>query len=311
MSTIFLKTETAANLAWATVCEGMNSFYEESDPGFTPKYEPIQDQEQRINAFVKIQSKVRVYKDDSGNLSIGVTAPVPGQTLGTKSIDMDVVKESLGSCEALYFGYNFTEEAASQSDTISKSTFFGRNSLDNRMYDFVNGEYLPDGEVNSAVWMVFYKIKDTDIYYCILNNNLVELNQSIDFSNDTDSFYALTTFDGSFKNCVFKPSVTDAQFVGSNIIATSSDTFTLDMFGWSKIHMVAGTKTLIPDSKLPDFDLQVQSSTTFTQNKNKIEVDMTDKQVATLSYRWITGTDLDFLQPESETLRYDFVVIKV
>ena len=213
----------------------------------------------------------------------------------------------------VYFGYIFSEEKHTQMQVVEKTTYFGRNTVNNRLTNFEsNTEY--DSNIASAIWMAFYKIKNCDIYYCILNDNLLDstiIKQAdgdvVSFKDTDDKYVLLNTHDGNFKSSVFSPLVDfRANFVGPNIIAANTFRFELDVFGKSKLHIF--NKALIKDKDLPELDLVVDCSCKTTINKNRILVDLEDKQTATLSYRWITGTELDY---SNETLRYDFIIVRV
>ena len=162
--------------------------------------------------------------------------------------------------------------------------------------------------------MAFYKIKNCDVYYAVLNDNLVDSTiirqeiEKVDFSQDEDKYCLINTNDGNFKEAVFKPSVTGGQFFGKNIIIADGDTVTVDVFGLSKFHNINGS--FLQDKDLPAIDMEVSCSTEHTIVKNKITVDLTDTNMATLSYLWVTGTELDFMASDDEKIRYDFVILK-
>ena len=172
-----------------------------------------------------------------------------------------------------------------------------------------------DTNLSLAIWMAFYKIKNCDIYYCIINDNLLDstiikedLTDIVSFKNEPDHYCVLTSHDGNFKNSVFSPTVdSKAKIIGENIIVTESPLFVLDVFGDSRLHMM--NRAIIPDEKLPEAELDVQCSLKTTINKNRILVDLEDKTGGTLVYQWITGTDLDYTYHEA--LRKEFVIIKI
>lgn len=315
MSTFFFNTENAINSSWADVAEGLNSYYAGPNPGLTPlDRSGITDQEQQISSYVKIDRKIGLFFSPDGKMVISMASPVEGQTLGIKEIDFTSVKYILDAgVKVVYLGYLFKEESVPQNKVIEDTCFFGRRVIDNRLTNFDTDEDI-EGNVSAALWMAFYKIKDCDIYYVVLNDNLIESSvmrssqSQPDLRGETEVFEFINSHDGSLKDAVFAPDVDpDSKFFGSNIIIATGDTVEIDVFGYSQLHKIAGRR--LKDSELPDADIEIECSSTYTKTKNRILVDL-DKPITTISYRWVTGTELDYLASKSEQLRYDFVILK-
>lgn len=315
MSTFFFNTENSVNQAWADVAEGLNSYYAGPNPGLQPiDLGGITDHEQQISSYVKIDRKIGLYFSPDGELVVSMAAPVEKQTVGIKKLDFSKIKEVLESgVKTVYCGYIFKEEAVAQNKVVEETCLFGRNTQDNRLTNFETSEDI-DGNISAAVWMAFYKIKDCDMYYVVLNDNLIEssvMRQSHsqpDLRAGKDVFEFINSHDGSFKNAVFAPSLDEtSKFFGENIIISTGDKVEVDVFGFSQLHKIAGEK--MKDSKLPKIDLEVESSGKYTVKGNRITVTL-DNNITTLSYRWVTGTELDYLASNKEQVRYDFVILK-
>ena len=317
MSLIVFKTENSVSKSWSAVCEGLTSRYVGplSEWGSLNSLGGITDYDQKINSFVKIGNKIGLHKSPEKSLAIAVASPAPGQTLGTKHLDIDFIKSQLDcGIKVVYFAYNFQEEAMSQTDVVEKTTYFGRNNTTGNLTNLETQEEIMTN-VSFAIWMAFYKIKDCDIYYCIINDNLLDstiikedLEDIVSFKNEPDRYYVLNSYDGNFKTSFFNPTVDQrGKLIGKNIIATDKIRFEIDVFGLSKFHNLAGKQ--ISDEQLPTPDLVVESSLKTTINKNRILVDLEGKSVGTLSYQWVTGTELDYM--ENEALKYDFVIVKI
>jgi hypothetical protein len=318
MSYIFFKTENSVSKSWGDVAEGLNSRYvgPHSDWLNTPDYRGgVTDYEQKINSFVKIGSKLGLYKSPEKSLAIAVTSPNPGQTMGVKHLDIPFIKSQLEyGIPCVYFGYNFNEESPTQTAVVEKTSYFGRNPLVGNLCNLETKEEFKEN-ISVAIWMAFYKIKNCDIYYCIINDNLLDstiikedLSDIVSFKNEPDLYCVLTSHDGNFKDSVFNPTVDKrAKLIGDNIIVTDTFRFEIDLLGESRLHMM--NRSIIPDSKLPDIELDVHCSLKTTINKNRVLVDLEDKSGGTLICQWITGTDLDYTYHES--LRREFVIIKI
>lgn len=315
MSTFFFNTENAVNPAWADVAEGLNSYYAGPNPGMSEiDLGGITDQEQQISSYVKIDRKLGLYFSPEGNLVISMATPVEGQTLGTKKIDFAKVKETLASgVKTVYLGYIFKEEAVAQNTVVEETILFGRNNLDNRLTNLETGDIV-EGNVSAAIWMAFYKIKNCDIYNVVLNDNLIESsvlrmsNCQPDLRHGDDVFEFINSHDGNFKEAVFAPSVAEpANIFSDNIIVTTDDTVEIDVFGKSQLHKIAGR--ILKQSELPPADIEVSCSASFDMEGSKITVSL-ENAITTISYRWVTGTELDYLSSKKERVRYDFVIIK-
>ena len=317
MSTIIFNTENNISKSWADVAEGLNSRYlgKKEDWRTTAEYlRDIKDHDQQINSYVKITNKIGLYKADGEPLAIAVTSPIPGQTLGVKNLNLELIKSKLNSgISVVYFGFAFTEESVSQTDVIQKSTYFGRDLSTNSLVNLETDTAL-EGNIKAALWMAFYKIKDCDIYYVVINDDLVDsaiIRQEFSTGNlveENDTYSILNTQDGNFKEAIFAPGLdSNAYFIGKNIIATTKSTFELDVFQQSHLHKII--KDRISDEDLPAADITIESSVDASINKNRITVDLGKKSTATLSYKWWTGTEIEF--SKNEELKYDFVIIKV
>lgn len=315
MSTFFFNTENSINSSWADVAEGLNSYYAGPNPGLNQiDIGGITDHEQQISSYVKIDRKIGLYLSPEGKIVLSMSTPIEGQTMGIKELDFSKIKEVLeDGVKVVYCGYIFKEETVSQNKVVEETCLFGRNLMDNRLTNFETEEDI-DGNVSAAVWMAFYKIKDCDIYYVVINDNLLESSvmrmskSQPDLRHGEDVFEFINSHDGSFKEAVFAPSLDEnSKFFGENIIITSDNEVEVNVFGMSQLHKIAGK--WLKDSELPAINLEVESSGVAKIDGNRIKVAL-DNTVTTLSYRWVTGTELDFLASKKEQVRYDFVILK-
>lgn len=315
-SYFFIKTEPSVNKTWADVCEGMNSYYAGPDFGLNETdLGGYTSQEQQVYTYIKIDRKLGLYKTEDNKLAIAVASPAEGQTMGVNPIDFDLIKEKLDSgVKTVYFGYLFQGVSSSQTEVVENSIYFGRNPLDNVLTNLSTDEPL-EGNVSSAVWLAFYKIKETNVYFAVLNDSIIDstvVRESVseaDLKNDDIVVEFINTHDGSFKDAVFKPTLDGAKFFGSNIIVTSNDNITIDVFGRSALHMLNGG-VILKDSELPEIDLVVDCSGDIEINKNKLTVSV-DNPITTLQYNWKTGTELDYILSGNDKLQYDFVILKI
>lgn len=300
------------NKTWADVCEGFNAYCANQTTSFEDKFTGRTDHEQQLFSYVKIDRKIGLYKSEDNKLAIAVASPYKGQALGVHKINFDLIKEQLDrGVKAVYFGYIFNGDAVSQTGVVDASIYFGRDSLDGAMTNFSTEEKI-QGSVTAAVWMVFYKVKDTNFYLSVLNDFLIDSTIIRDSVSDFDIQYddhiiqILNTHDGSFKESLFKPSIEGGKFFGKNLIVASEDTLKLDVLGNSMIHMANGKKL----TDLPPLSIQVDSSADVTVDNNVIDVKL-NSAMSTLQYRWNTGTELDFMSSPENKLQYDFVIVKL
>lgn len=316
MSTFFFNTENASNPSWANVSEGLNVYYDGLPPGLNQvDLTKIRKYDNFFNSYVKIDKKIGIYHNSEGDLLLAMALPTPEQKMGIKKIDLNKAKSLLdGGMSVVYLGYIFGEEMVDQNTVIENTCFFGRNVLDNRPTD-LSRQTVIQGNPYTAIFMAFYKLADTDMYYVIINDNLLESSviksddSEIDFRSKEQVIEFLNTHDGNLKQSVFTPSVdSNCKFIGENIIATSGDTVVLDLFGYnSKLHKIAGH--LLGNDELPRIELAIECSGNWQRDNNTITISL-NKDVTTLSYRWVTGTELDYISSKQEQLRYDFVIIR-
>jgi hypothetical protein len=148
MSYIFFKTENSVSKSWGDVAEGLNSRYvgPHKDWLNTPDYRGgITDYEQQIDSHVKIGNRLGLYKSPEKSLAIAVAAPTPGQTLGTKQLDINFIKSQLESgIKCVYFAYNFKEKATDQTKVVEKTSYYGRNVLTGNLTNLETNEEFED-----------------------------------------------------------------------------------------------------------------------------------------------------------------------
>lgn len=315
MSTFFFNTENSVNPSWSSVTEGLNVYYEGLPPGLGQvDLTKIKKYENFFNSFVKIDKKIGIYMGDD-KLMLAMAMPTPEQKMGIKEIDLSKAKALLdGGLDVVYLGYIFNGEMVNQNTVIEQTCFFGRNVLDKRPTDLSRQNVL-EGNPYAAIWMAFYKMVDTDVYYVVINDNLLESSIiktdefELNLRDRGDVVEFLNTHDGNLKEAVFTPSLdSNSKFIGPNIIATTGDTVVIDLFGYeSKFHKIAGKR--LGNDELPRIRLDVQCSGNYQRDSNTITISL-NKDVTTLSYRWVTGTELDYISSKHEQLRYDFVIIR-
>ena len=314
---IFIRFETPDGTSWADCIECLNTFYEGStDQTVTRDVSKIRDYSQIVSTYTRIDNRMRMFKTrpaGTSHISIGIPTQFLNQSIAINNINTEDLISVLDNpaYQSAYFAFNHTGIPDIKTvDIIPNSTWFARNSVSGKIENAITGELVETSEdtLKLSIWFTVFRIKDNDIYYLVVNPNLLALNEDVSGTHGDTDYLVLTSHDGSFRNGVFSPTVdSGSRLISENIIVTSGDTVTIDTLGNSYIHGFDGTK--LAQDQLPKVNLLVDSPSTYTVDNNIISITV-DKPVTYLTYKWVTGTPLDYTVTGGESLIYNLVIIK-
>lgn len=309
---IFIRYDTAEGRSWASCLEGLNTF--SNSESFDPN--TLRDYEQRIDYYYRFDNnKMRMFKTQSDKpknfLTVGIPSRTKDQTICVSPVDTDIIFKALSEqkYDTIYFAYKHVDgEAIREIDLMEKSKFYARNVLTGLVEDVTTGEHFIEDKFSMSIWYAVYQMGDSDIYYLVINPNLLMIVDDINGKHDDIIYKVVNSHDGNMRNSVFKPAFDGGVLIGDNIVYTNSDSVTIDLFGNSALHGYRGYK--LSEDELPKVELIIDSSTTYEQSRDKIIVDMKDKNLAYVKYSWRTNTPLDYFFTGDEKLEYSFVIIK-
>lgn len=311
---IYVRYDTSEGSSWASCLEGLNSFTntEEFDISSLRKYQQIIDYYYRFD-----NNKMRVFKtvsDDAKNfLSVGIPSRTKDQTICIAAVDTEIIFNALQQTkyDVVYFAYKHVEgDSTREIDLMEKSKFYSRNVLSGLVENVETGEHFTEERFSMSIWYAVYRMGDSDIYYLVVNPNLLMMIEDITGTHNDIDYRVINTHDGNMRNAVFKPAVSDGTLIGDNIIYTTSDEVTIDVFGNSSLHGFGTKINKLDSDELPNIELGIESSTKYKREKDKIVVDMTDQKLAYIKYTWYTKTPLDYFFTGEEKLEYSFVIMK-
>lgn len=309
MTQVFIKVQSSVGQSWADAAESTNSYITElSDDPLQTLYNE-KEYEQKINAYTQVSNLIKLVKNDK-NFTISTAVP---RENGNKLVDMSKAFETLtagnGSFGAVHFGYIFDSSRVKDTDVIDNSIFFARDPDSNK---FVNAETLDEisdeNIIEAAIFFTIYRVRGTSIYYMVINPNLIAVPEDLSGDYDDIEYFHINSRDGNFKSRVFRPSITGGTLVGDNIIVATEDEITIDTFGLSALHFKS--KRVSQDNLPAKINMTVKSSFPQTREGSVITLDLSGKNVGTLSYQWVTGTYLDSCLTGNESLKYNFAIIK-
>lgn len=147
------------------------------------------------------------------------------------------------------------------------------------------------------------KIGPLPVYYLILDQDLVHISDGLDYQDTTNDVMYHLDNDATIKENFFSPTFDKGVTqIGPNILLTTVDSFTIDVFGDSLFEQYMG-KTVTPAT-----NITVDSDLTIAQKKNKITVTVT-KPVGYVKYSVDAGKFFNTVQP-AEKLEFEFVILK-
>lgn len=312
MKNIFIRYDTAEGKSWASCLEGLNSF--SNSETFDPT--TLRDYQQHIDYYYRFDNnKIRIFKtvsDDPKNfLSLGVPSRTKDQTICISSLDTDKIFKALSESkyDTVYFAYKHVSgESAREIDLMEKSKYYARNTLTGLVENVETGEHFVEEKVSMSIWYAVYQMGDSDIYYLVINPNLLMVVEDINGVHNDIKYKVVNSHDGNMKESVFKPGFEGGTLIGNNIIYTNNDEVIIDVYGNSALHGYTGYK--LPKDDLPKIEMKVESSTEYKLVGDKISVNMSGKNVAYVKYSWRTHTPLDYFFTGEEKLEYSFVIIR-
>lgn len=316
---IFIRTETSISSSWADSLETLNTFYtgdlrEKTD---RPDVSKIADYEQQANTYVRIDNRMTLFRNRNTNsnnfLALGIPTSLENQKVAYKEIDFESILNALKSkkYDSVHFGFYFDKkETVNEAVVVENSIILARNKETKKFENVLTGEELcQDDNLELALWFTTYTIGDTGIFYVVTNTNLLVIHEDLTGEKNGIDYVVINSHDGNFKSSVFAPSFSsEVVMVGDNVLFANSDKFTIDVLGNSFIHGFSGEK--IPKEQLPNIELSIESSVPFDIDNNLITINMENKNVAYLKYRWVTGTCLDYAFIGKESLIYNYIIVK-
>lgn len=309
---IYVRYDTAEGSSWASCLEGLNVYSNSEEYDVLS----LKDYQQKVDYYYRFDNnKMRIFKTVSDNpknfLSIGIPARAKDQNICIAAIDTDIIFEALSKnkYDTIYFAYKHVDgQAIREIDIMEVSKFYGRNILTGLVEDVVTGEHMIEENFSMSLWYSVSKMGDSDIYYLVVNPNLLMIVEDINGTLNNIDYKVVNSHDGNLRNSVFKPSITGGVLIGDNIIYSDGDEVTIDVFGNSALHGFKGYR--LSEDELPKIDLLVESSVEYKLDRDKITLDLSGKNVCYVKYMWRTNTPLDYFLTGSEKLEYSFVIIK-
>lgn len=314
MKQLFVKVQSSVGQSWADALEGVNGYLEKITEDPVEALKATKEHTQKVRMYTQISNLIKLSPNGDGNFTVSTAVPRP-EGRGVKVVDMskafDALKPKNGSFDAIHYGFIFKEDSSLKDiDVIENSNFFGRDPSTDRFVDpFTREEVNAESNAfEAAIWFSIYKIKATDIYYMVVNPNLIAVSGNLRGTYEDAEYYHLNTRDGTFRENVFAPTVQGGLLITENLIIANNDTITIDTFGLSLLHSKSG---VIDANNLPSkIEMSIVSSLPYTRDGSKITIDLANKSVGTVSYRWITGSFLDSSLAGNESLKYTFAIIK-
>ncbi len=119
----------------------------------------------------------------------------------------------------------------STQETVAKSASFFIRTKNGSVKDIRTGIIYDDG-ITLIPWFAVFKIKNTSLYYFILNHKTVNVGDLNENTNDNgDKVFVTDCHLGNLRNLIFKPTVSrNARIINDNYIFVKGDKFTLKPF---------------------------------------------------------------------------------
>jgi hypothetical protein len=322
---IFIRYDSHEGDSWSAAMEGVNNRV--NTPGYTPTIDvdffKLGWNNQTATYLGRSNNTHQMFKTHGETpdafLSIGRPAFTENQTVSVQTVNTDKIFAALDNpnYKAVYFGYFSPDgEFPSDLEIMPVSGYYARNIQTQKMENVVTGEQLSeDDNVQFVFWYCVYKINQTNIYYLVVNPNLVDINRDIEGTFNNADFYLLSSYNEDLRKSVFLPTVTGGAKIGDNVIVATGNLLTIDALGYfaiiaSKPADVYELSQPIPQDQLPPIELLVESSEPYTVNNNLITVDVSSASITTIRYRIVTNTEMDYLNLPEQSLKYEFVIVK-
>lgn len=318
MKQIYIKYQTPVGKGWADAATGFNIYATGDGRNINKDLTTLKMYNQVAQEYHRTDYRVQIFAPQAtlpeNYLAIGFPTTVENQTIGIAPIDVGLITTTLENpnYNEVYFAFTPSEypDGAGDLDVITKSSYYSRNLETGKIENVKTGTVIEDPAVSLTFWYTVKKVKNTTIYYMLVNPELVAIVHDIDNSLNDIEYRVLDDNDGSFGESLLNPSIeSGGLFISKDMIFATGETLVIDILGNSIIHGYSGQK--LPASKLPAVDLVVESSAPYTVNNNLITLDLAGKSTAYVAYKWVTGTTLDASYvTEDESLIRKHVIIK-
>lgn len=308
---IFIRYDTSEGNSWADCLECLNNDTTKAQKDIST----VSEYSQHVNYYYKADNKMRLFKsqwDDNTKpyLSIGIPSRTKNQSVAVNFVNFDIIATETAKTKynSIHFAYLHNDKENPRSlDIVEKSGYFARNNITGKMEDLQTGLEVQGDSVTMSIWYTVFKIGADEMYYLVVNPNLVSVTEDLDGSFKDETYYLINTHDGNLKESVFTPSFDGCITVGDNILYTSGDTVTIDVLGNSLMHGFAGKR--LSYAELPFLPVSLDSTFKVDRVENKLIVQV-DKNVGYVKYSFVTNTSLDYFLSGKEKLEYSFVIIK-
>jgi hypothetical protein len=308
----FVRYESEAGSDWSTTAFGLNLYSLDDHRNIGLNYPAFRDYSQVVQQYRRSEIRNQMFKTAGENpstfLSVGVPIGWDGQTVSINAVDTNVIVALLdtGKYSSIQFAFSADEhpEGAGDLDVITMSGYYGRNDETGVYENCITGQPLSQYP-SLSFWYSVYQIGTTNIYYMVVNPELLCVISDIDGTYNGVDYKLIGSDTDTFANELLSPEVTGGKLVGPNMIFAESDTVVINVVGTSVT--LGSPGFYVKPEQIPTIDLAVESSVNYTVDNHILTLDLTGKTSAYVNYKWVTGTFLDFSR---EQLTKNFVIIK-
>lgn len=224
-----------------------------------------------------------------------------------RPIDTNKMMDILDSgYDFVLFGFYSDSHLVTDYNLIQNAKYIVRDEQE-RLINYDTKDLIIE-DVNGKITFIttlfgMIKVGSLPAYYLILDPNLVHTSDGFDYDDPvSDTKYHLDC-DATIKEMFFAPAFNEGVTkINPNILLTSLDSFTIDIFGNSLFKQYIGTE------ETSVMNVTVDSNLTVTQNGNKLLVDV-NKPIGYIKYTVNAGKFFNLIQ-SAEKLEFEFVVLK-
>lgn len=211
-----------------------------------------------------------------------------------------------GGADFVLFGFYSDSHLVTDYSLIQNAKYVIRDDKD-RLIDYDTKEPITANANQKVAFITtlfgMVKLGPLPVYYLILDQDLVHVSDGFDYQDTVNDVRYHLDNDATVKENFFAPDFgKDVTQVGPNMLLTSADSFTIDVFGDSLFEQYMGK------TATPTVDITVTSDLTVVTKKNKLTVTVT-KPVGYVKYSIDAGKFFNMIQP-AEKLEFEFVVLK-
>ncbi len=189
-----------------------------------------------------------------------------------RPIDMDAMRVAADQYGIVLFGIITTKEPIQDSHLLLDSIFIVRDA-NNQLINAETKEPIhTKNHVDTIIFFSLSKLDNLPVYYLITDSHVTKIGEGFDFVNNDTEYRQITDHDGTIKDNLFTPTVTDGNVIINDAIFATASPLVISLFDHP--HNIFKINNIT--DKLSNINIDVVSNFSTTVIENRIHINITN-----------------------------------